>query len=121
MAVQQFANDEEMRESIMTDLEQPPSSFALRVRGNSMEPEFREGDIIIVNPTIPPKPGSYVVASDETGEATFKLYRDKGRNPEGRNIFELVPLNPDYATIRSDAQQVAIVGVVVQHRRDLKV
>jgi len=28
------------------------TAFALRVRGDSMEPEFNEGDIIIVNPAL---------------------------------------------------------------------
>lgn len=47
--------------------------FALRVKGDSMEPEFVEGDIIIVNPHIAPKPGDFVIAKDkDNGEATFE-------------------------------------------------
>lgn len=111
------AGDEEMRETITTDLEHPPSTFALRIRGNSMEPEFREGDVVVINPTIPPHPGDFVVAKDESGEVTFKQYRSAGINERGDDVFELCPLNPLYAPMRSDRQQIAIVGVMVEHRR----
>ena len=37
-------------------------SFALRVRGGDMEPEFREGDIVIVEPDGALKDGSFVLA-----------------------------------------------------------
>ncbi len=49
--------------------------FALKVRGDSMEPEFREGDLIVVDPDRQPQAGEFVVVkSDEEGEATFKKY-----------------------------------------------
>jgi SOS-response transcriptional repressor LexA len=108
---------EEQHETIMTDLEHPSSTFALRVRGNSMEPEFREGDIVVIDPTIPPKPGDYVVATDSSGEANFKQYRNGGINEKGLEVFELWPLNPLYAPMRSDRQSLAIVGTMVEHRR----
>lgn len=111
------AGDEEMRETIATDLEHPPSTFALRIRGNSMEPEFREGDVVVIDPTIQPHPGDYVVATDESGEGTFKQYRNAGINERGDGVFELCPLNPLYAPMRSDRQQIAIVGVMVEHRK----
>ena len=31
--------------------------FALRIKGDSMEPEFREGDVVIVYPHVEAKPG----------------------------------------------------------------
>ena len=101
----------------MTDLEHPPSTFALRIRGNSMEPEFREGDVVVIDPTIQPHPGDFVVATDDGGEATFKQYRSAGINERGHDVFELCPLNPLYAPMRSDRQQIAIVGVMVEHRK----
>jgi phage repressor protein C with HTH and peptisase S24 domain len=39
--------------------------FALRIKGDSMEPEFVTGDIIIVNPHIEAKPGDYVIVKNE--------------------------------------------------------
>lgn len=109
--------DLESRETILTDLEHPPSTFAMRINGDSMEPEFKAGDIVVINPTLQPKPGDYVVATEGTGEATFKQYRDAGRNDQGRNVFELVPLNQLYGPLRSDRVSISIVGVMVEHRR----
>jgi len=109
--------DEDIRETIMTDLEYPPSTFALRVRGNSMEPAFQEGDLVVIAPTVAPQPGDYVVATDEHGEATFKQYRVAGLNERGQQVFELHPLNPIYAVMRSDRQPLAIVGTMVEHRK----
>jgi SOS-response transcriptional repressor LexA len=109
--------DDEMRETILTDLEHPPSAFALRIRGDSMEPEFKAGDVVVIVPTIQPRPGDFVVATDETGEAVFKQYRSAGINEKGMSVFELHPLNPLYGPMRSDRQQIAIVGTMVEHRR----
>jgi SOS-response transcriptional repressor LexA len=108
---------DEMRETILTDLEHPPSAFAMRIRGDSMEPEFKAGDVVVIAPTIQPKPGDYVVATCEDGEATFKQYRSAGINERGHDVFELRPLNSLYAPMRSDRQALAIVGVMVEHRR----
>ncbi len=49
-------------------------NFALRVKGDSMESEFNDGDIIIVNPTAKAETGDYVVAKNDEKEATFKQY-----------------------------------------------
>ena len=87
-----------------------------------MEPEFHEGDIIVVDPTLHPYPGDFVLAQRESQftdgiESTFKKYRPKGINEHGQNVFELVPLNPDYQVFRSDREHLEIVGVMVEHRR----
>lgn len=108
---------DEIRETVMTELEHPPSTFALRIRGDSMEPEFRAGDVVVIDPTISPKPGDFVVAKDEAGEATFKQYRSAGLNDSGVDVFELLPLNPLYAPMRSDRLPLAIIGTMVEHRR----
>ena len=42
--------------------------FALRVRGESMESEFHEGDIIVINPYLKPEHNDYVVVSSEGGQ-----------------------------------------------------
>lgn len=50
-----------------------PQTFALRVRGISMEPRFREGQIIFIDPGREAINGSYVVVRlEETQEVTFK-------------------------------------------------
>ncbi|MBU2728800.1 LexA family protein [Acidithiobacillus caldus] len=95
-------------------------AFALRVLGNSMMPDFSPGDIIIIDPDVTPHPGDFVVAKNDEEEATFKKYRPRGRNEKGEEYFELVPLNPDYPILRSDLENIYIIGTVVQHNRMMK-
>ncbi len=65
-------------------------TYALRVRGDSMEPKFPDGCVIIVEPDAPAEPGSYIIVRQNGDEATFKqLMHDGGRR-------YLKPLNPRY-------------------------
>ena len=86
---------------ITTDLELGDRAFAIVIRGNSMEPEFTEGDLVLIDPDEPLHPGDFVVAKNGEEEATFKKYRPRGYSEDGKEIFELAPLNDDYATMRS--------------------
>ena len=105
-------------EWILTDqLELSAGAFALRIRGDSMLPEFREGDTVIIDPAIAPLPGDYVVAKNGDNEATFKKYRPRGINEHGNPVFELVPLNDDYPSMRSDRTPIRIIGTMIEHRR----
>ncbi|HSC94038.1 MAG TPA: S24 family peptidase [Burkholderiales bacterium] len=63
--------------------------YALRVLGDSMEPEFPDGCVIIVDPGHAPHDGSYVVV-EYAGDVFFRqLVID------GERRF-LKPLNPKY-------------------------
>jgi SOS-response transcriptional repressor LexA len=93
-----------------------PHTFAVRIVGNSMEPEFRENDIVVIDPDVQPNPGDYVVARNHAEAATFKKYRPRGI-VDGQDVFELVPLNEDYAVMRSDQQPIQIIGTMVEHTR----
>ncbi len=104
-------------EFLLTDLELSDNAFALEIEGNSMTPDFNEGDRVIVDPAIQPRPGDFVVAKNGREEATFKKYRARGIGADGREAFELIPLNPDYPTISSEHDHVRIIGVMVEHRR----
>ena len=94
-----------------------PDTFAVRIVGNSMEPEFREHDIVVIDPDVTPNPGDYVVARNHEEAAVFKKYRPRGLTIDGTPLFELVPLNADYAVIRSDEQPIQIIGTMVEHTR----
>jgi SOS-response transcriptional repressor LexA len=115
-AVREGNVDGGFREFIGTNIDCAPSTFALRIRGDSMEPRFTAGDIVMIDPTIRPQPGDFVVAVDEDGEATFKQFRSVGVDKRGHEIFELLPLNTLYRPLRSDQQQIAIVGTMIEHR-----
>ncbi|WP_312411608.1 S24 family peptidase [Pseudescherichia sp.] len=103
-------------EYILTDSELSEFSFGLRIEGDSMEPDFKDGDIIIVDPELEPCPGEFVVAKNGGNEATFKKYRPTFTDMQGCQHFELVPLNDDYPVINSDIQPLTIIGVMVEHR-----
>lgn len=87
--------------------------FALIVKGDSMEPEFREGEIIIVNPHVAPVPGDYVIVKNsESNEATFKQLKKYG------DVLVLHPLNPKYPDIEiKDPSKYRIIGKVVEKKK----
>lgn len=102
---------------LLTDMDLSANAFALKIRGESMAPDFREGDVILIDPAIEPLPGDFVVAKNGENEATFKRFRPRGMNERGINVIELVPVNPDYPSIRSDISPVTVIGTMVEHRR----
>lgn len=104
-------------ETVSAKAEYGLHTFALRIQGNSMEPEFKEGDIVVIDPDVVPRPGDYVVAKNHAEEATFKKYRPRGISETGEEVFELVPLNDDYAIMRSDTQPIKIIGTMVESTR----
>lgn len=89
-------------------------TFLLRIRGISMEPKFREGELIFVDPEVEPLNGRYVVARlDNENEATFKQLIIEGTHkflkPANPNWPEqLIPINGNCT----------IVGVIVFVGRD---
>lgn len=103
-------------EYLITDLEISEQGFALEITGDSMEPDFIAGDYIIVDPLVRPVAGEFVIAVNGNYEATFKKYRPIEIDEFGRQQFELVPLNPDYAKMSSEKQQIQIIGTMVEHR-----
>lgn len=103
--------------------ELPDDCFGLVVSGRSMEPDFREGDKLVIDPNLGPMPGDFVVARGEGFDGnnfTFKKYRPRGIDDNGNDYFELVPLNEDYPSIYSNRTPCQIVGVMIQHIRDYR-
>lgn len=83
--------------------------FALMVLGDSMLPEFAEGEIIVVEPEGLARDGSYVVA-DHDGEPILRqLVRREGG-------WWLHPLNPHYPDAALAGLE-AVRGVVIQKSR----
>jgi len=95
----------------------PECVFSLEVAGLSMMPDFKPGDKLVVDGSKSPYPGCYVIAQNGSHEATFKKYRVVEYDYYGREVFELVPLNPDFPTMNSSQQEIRIIGVVVEHLR----
>lgn len=99
-----------------------PHAFGLRVEGDSMAPDFKAGDYVVVDPDAPVEPGDIVVAKlDREEAATLKKYRSRGEDAAGHPVFELVPLNDDYPTLTVDATNPGrLVAPVIEHRRKLR-
>jgi SOS-response transcriptional repressor LexA len=83
--------------------------YALMVLGDSMLPEFEEGEIIVVEPSGLVKDGSFVVAyvNDEY------IFRQIVKRDDG---WMLKPLNPLYENIPVTGIEVAR-GVVIMKKR----
>lgn len=81
-----------------------PDAFAARVVGDSMEPQYREGDIVVFSPLAPTRDGSdCFVRFERDAESTFKrIFFEKppGASPDGSGgaleRIRLQPLNPRY-------------------------
>ncbi len=99
-----------------------PRTFGLRVTGRSMARTLEPGDLVVVDPDEPVQPGDIVVAKlDHENQATIKKYRARGVDDNGHEIFDLVPLNEDFATIRVDVSNPGhIIGPLVEVRRSLR-
>lgn len=103
--------------SIFTDTQTSRWAFALEIPDDAMQPEFKPGDRIIIDPDVPPQPGDFVLADSATEGVTFKKYRPVRIDANGITTFELIPLNNDYLTLVSDTNQLRIIGTMVEHRR----
>ena len=99
---------------------EPDAVISVIVDGLSMVPDFKPGDMLIVDTSKSPNPGSYVIAQNGDHKVTFKKYRVTGYDEHGREEFELIPINPDFPVLSSTQHQIGIIGVVVRHMRDFK-
>jgi len=79
-----------------------PNAFAVRVVGDSMEPKFREGDIVVFSPAVQINNGDYCfVRFTMPHESTFKrIFFEQNRN------VRLQPSNEKYAPIVMDGKRI---------------
>jgi len=71
-----------------------PNAYALEIAGDSMEPVFRDGDLVIVSPAAPIRRGDRVVVRTRGGEVMAKqLQRRSARRVE---LLSLNPAHPNY-------------------------
>ncbi len=77
------------------------NAYALEISGDSMEPVFRDGDMVIVSPAAPIRRGDRVVVRTVRGEVMAKqLARRSARR------IELKSLNPAHADYSFDLSEV---------------
>ena len=102
-------------EEITEEMNKRGEHFALRVKGNSMEPRFCEGDIVIVRKQEDVDNGETAIVVINGDESTIKKVQkfDGGVN--------LIPLNPSYSVLTFTNEQVlklpvTVLGKVVELR-----
>lgn len=106
----------QLEEWVETDC-RDPNAYALTIEGDSMEPEVRAGDAVILAPNSPPRNGDFVVARLQSGEVLFKQYRRLG--PEGATV-RLESLNPAYRPREFRAEDFQFIHPAVDLKRKLR-
>lgn len=89
--------------------------FALQIKGNSMEPKFSEGDVVIVRKQEDVDSGDIAIVLVNGNEATVKKIK------KFNGGINLIPTNPDYDVITyttDDVEKlpVRVLGKVVELR-----
>lgn len=99
-------------EPISTTVPIKRHTFALRVTGDSMEPKFTEGSILIVEPDMEANPGDFVIAKNGSDETTFKQLVKDGADWFLKPLNERYPIKP-----LGDAVIIGVVRSVEQRLR----
>lgn len=81
---------DDVDEFVQGDVDKP-NTFALKIKGDSMEPRFKEGDIAIISPYDPIRQGQLVVLRHKTEGVCLKYCTDNG------DRYTLTSENPKYA------------------------
>lgn len=102
-------------EEISAELANTGEFFGLQIHGNSMEPKFSEGDVVIVRKQEDAESGDIVIATVNGTDATCK------RLHKYRDGIELISTNPSYEPMFFSAEEietkpVRIIGRVVELR-----
>ena len=83
-------------------------SYALEISGDSMQPLYRDGDIVIVSPAAPIRRGDRVVVKTQEGEVLAKEL--KRQTPK---TIELKSLNPAHEDRTFAASEVAWIARIM--------
>ncbi|MBX5453713.1 MAG: helix-turn-helix transcriptional regulator [Acidobacteriia bacterium] len=85
-----------------------PNAYALKINGDSMEPVFREGDIVIVSPAAPIRRNDRVVVRTRAGGVMAKeLIRRSAKR------VELKSLNPSHPDYTFDLSEIAFMHRII--------
>lgn len=76
-------------------------AIAVRIKGDSMSPEFPEGVVAVVCPSYEAHTGDYVIARLKEGGVVFKKLERVG------SAYRLISSNPAYEMITADASELA--------------
>ena len=89
-----------------------PTWYTLRVTGDSMSPDYLDGDIVLMDYAVEPSDGDIVAALVDDYESTLKVYSRNG------DEITLTPIETKRHSPRTfHASRIAIQGVLVEIAR----
>lgn len=114
-----FIADEDIidREEINPKLKSQGEHFGVKLRGDSMLPDFKDGDVVIVRKQSDVDSGDIAIVRVNGDEATMKIVE---KSPEG---ITLIATNPSvflpkfYTNNQIETTPVSIIGKVIEQRR----
>lgn len=91
-------------------------AFALKITNDSMMPEVRVNDVLVIDPAISPNPGDYVGV--HVGGKLEMIVCQYKKLSYTSSEFELMTLNDNWPNIRvTDGLEIEIIGKVMQNIR----
>lgn len=106
-------------EEINPKLKSQGEHFGVKLRGDSMLPDFKDGDVVIVRKQSDVDSGDIAIVRVNGDEATMKIVE---KSPEG---ITLIATNPSvflpkfYTNNQIETTPVSIIGKVIEQRRKL--
>jgi SOS-response transcriptional repressor LexA len=91
-----------------------PNAFAVIIEGDSMEPEFKAGDRVVVAPNLEARNGDVVLAKLKDGRVMLKRFKRTG--PNGQTI-ELKSDNAIYELLQFPVEEVQFVYPAMEFKR----
>ena len=107
-AVENIVGQEELK----PDLALKGEYFGLKVQGDSMTPEIKDKDTVIVRLQPDAESGDIVVAYVDGYDGVCKKLKKYG------DEIQLISINPDYEPYSSKEYDIEIVGKVIEVRRE---
>jgi len=99
----------------------PDDAVAMRVIDDSMQNEIMAGEIIVVSESTSPRSGDYVIAQMNDGPHILRRLNDRGLDPSGNRVFDLLSPNNQYPTLpSSSANNDKVLATVVGHFKRLR-
>lgn len=85
----------------------PAKHHGIRVHGDSMEPTFKDGDVIFVEPFTGDFANNRVYIIKRKDDVFIKRLKKSGE------LFEIISDNPDYESYKLEHEKIQIIGRVV--------
>lgn len=85
-----------------------PNAYALEISGDSMEPAYRDGDVVVVSPRASIRRGDRIVVKTRHGEILAKQLQR-----QTANHLELMSFNPLHGTVEISLDDVEWIARII--------